>query len=325
MERDILFDRDRRMRCGQCEHVWSVDLKWFDRWDHGDERCPCCGTTCEAENAAQVTVSEDDPALDDASAKQLAWYHSSTFAEWPPIIDFAGGLNDQVRLMMGGQAAVARWADRQRTKALHIGTYESAVHNMLRRIDDQADGGKQFFLYRVRLRPESVIQPGWITDPSNFVGDVQLDDLCPPEVEVVRYVNYHEDPGGLSLAIRPSAISTTQRLAIPLAAHDGDPWIAETVDRLLNDPPDPPQPAELRQSARIFSKSARAETAAAAVEVLVNRLPTNLRSQFDRATRWQPGSEPLEWAHFVFGLAALIEDPKRVLAELDAQPTQTHI
>src|SRR4051812_22783462 len=139
MEREVDFNRDRLMRCPQCGSEWTVDLAWVERWYQADEACPGCGTTSEAENAAQFAVHADDPALNDTVATQLAWYHTSTYLDWPPTIDFAGRLNDDVRQMMGGDEAVERWANRQANKALHVGSYESAVHNMLRRINDQGD------------------------------------------------------------------------------------------------------------------------------------------------------------------------------------------
>lgn len=47
-------------------------------------------------------------------------------------------------MRMGGDKRVVSWAARQRAKALHVGTYEAAVHNMLRRMRDQADDCSQF-------------------------------------------------------------------------------------------------------------------------------------------------------------------------------------
>lgn len=319
MERSVDFNRDRRMACRQCGHEWSVDPEWVERWNQGDENCPGCGTTCEAENAAQFTVRKDDPALDHGVTTQLVWYHTTTYADWPPTIDFADSLTDDTRRMMGCDEAVERWAHRQATKALHIGSYESAIHNMVRRMSDQGDQGNQFYLYRVYLKPEVVILPGWIPDPSNFLGDVDLDEVGGPDVEAVRYVNFHEDPGGLSLAIRPTAISTSQCLAIPLQIDEDEPWIVDAVARLLSDPPDDPLPIGLSQFRHLLGKSPRTETAAAAGSVLVERLPINLRHQFQAATRWHPESEPTKWAHCAAGIAALIENPARVLAELDAQ------
>lgn len=318
MERPVDFTRDRRMRCGECGHTWTVDLEWVDRWSQGDEACSGCGTTCEAETAARFTIREDDPALDVSVAKRLTWYHTSTRPDWPTAIDFAATLEEDTQRRMG---SVSRWAERQANKALHVGTYESAIHNMLRRLRDQPDQGNQFYVYRVHLNPEVVMHAEWITDPSNWLGDVWLDEICPPEAEAVRYVNFHEDPGGLSLAIKPSAIRATQRLAIPLPVVD-DTWIRDAVTRLSSEPPDQPLPPELRVHHRmVFGESARAKTAAAASKVLVDRLPLNLQDQFEGVTRWHSDSEPTEWARCAAGLAALIEDPQRVLAELDAQAT----
>lgn len=324
MERSVDFNRDRRMACRQCGREWTVDLEWVERWNQGDEECPGCGTTCEAENAAQFTVREDDPALDHGVTTQLAWYHTTTYPDWPPTIDFAASLTDDTRRMMGGDEAVERWAHRQATKALHIGSYESAIHNILRRISDQGDQGNQFYLYRICLNPEAAILPGWTLDPSNWLGDVDLDEVAGPEVEAVRYVNFHEDPGGLSLAIRPTAIGTSQRLAIPLPIDEDEPWIVDAVARLSSDPPDKPMPTELSQFRHLIWESPRTETAAAAGSVLVNRLPINLQHQFEAATRWHPESEPTEWACCAAGIAALIENSERVLAELDAQALREH-
>lgn len=269
-------------------------------------------------------MSEDDPALDNDLALRLDWYHTSTHDRWPSTIDFAAGLNDDLRRMMGGDEAVLQWARGQSAKALHVGTYEAAIHNMLRRIADQGDEGKQFYLYRVQLNPEAVMWPEWVPDSSNFVGDWHLDELFSSEVKVVRYVNYHEDAGGLSLAIRPSALLATQRLAIPLPTANDDPWTVDTVDRLQAEPPDHSLPVGLERHRHLLQDSPRAVVAAAASSVLANRLPVNLRDQFGASTRWHPESEPSDWAHYAMGLASLVEDWARVLAELDDRPANEH-
>ncbi|WP_328549580.1 MULTISPECIES: hypothetical protein [unclassified Streptomyces] len=200
MERLIDFSRDRRMLCGGCGRRFVVDLDWIDRWEQGGERCPGCGLTCEHEDAPRVTVDPDDPALDDD--RVAVFWHTSTQPDWPTRdFDSAAVLTPETRMMMGGDEHAAAWAARQRAKALHIGTYEAAVHNMFRRIRDQADRGNQFYLYRVHLNPSVVVREGWRIDPSDFVGDVVLDEVCPPGVDVARYLNYHEDPGGLSLVL----------------------------------------------------------------------------------------------------------------------------
>ncbi|MEE6282798.1 hypothetical protein [Georgenia sunbinii] len=230
MERRIDFSRKRHMLCGICGHRWMVGLDWIDRWEQGKETCPGCGTSCEHEDSPRVTVDPGDPALDDDQVARFTWHHTSTQRDWPKkYFDPAAALTRETRLMMGGDERVAAWAARQRAKALHVGTYEAAVHNMLRRISDQADHGSQFYLYRVRLKPSVALREGWLIDPSNFVGDVVLDEVCPPGIDVARYLNHHEDPGGLSLALGRDAIASVQQVAVPLLDAWDDSWVRDAV------------------------------------------------------------------------------------------------
>lgn len=200
--------------------------------------------------------------------------------------------------MMGGDESVTLWAERQRSKALHIGTYEAAIHNMLRRIHDQADHGKQFYLYRVRLRPTVALREGWLIDPSNFVGDVILGDVCPPGVDVARYVNHHEDPGGLSLAIGRDAIASTQRVSVPLDPVSSEGEVSDVVADLADGAAGEPPPSD------VAGRFAR-------------RLPINVRGHFEAASL-NDSAAPAARARYVMGLNGLIVDPGRVLNELNA-------
>lgn len=279
VDRPVDFFRDRQMLCGDCDHRWTVDLEWIDRWEQAQAACPGCGMTCEEEAAPRVTVADDDPALIDSNVPRLYWYHTSTIADWPPEhLDPAAKLTERTRLMMGGDESVARWAERQRSKALHVGTYEAAIHNMLRRIDHQADHGKQLYLYRVRLKATIGLRDGWLIDPSNFVGDVILDEVCAPGIDAARYLNYHEDPGGLSLAIGRDAVAATQRVAIPSEPVGSEDLVSVT-----------------------------------------QRLPVNLREHFGAASVVSDTAGSTDWRRYVMGLAGLIFDVGRVLNELDAQ------
>ncbi|MEU7320955.1 hypothetical protein ABZ682_10385 [Streptomyces griseoviridis] len=55
-----------------------------------------------------------------------------------------------------------------------------------------------------------------------MAGDVVLDQICPPGVDIARYLNYHEDPGGLSLALGREAAAGVQQVPVPLP----DAWDA---------------------------------------------------------------------------------------------------
>lgn len=305
------------MLCRGCGHHFVADLHWFDRWEQNGEKCPGCGLTCEHEEAPRVTVDPDDPALDDERVAQFFWYHTSTHPDWPSRdFDPAAGLTAETRLRMGGDERVAAWVARQRTKALHVGTYEAAIHNMLRRMNDQADRGSQFYLYRVRLRPDVVVREGWVVDPSNWLGDVVLAEVCPPGLDVARYLNYHEDPGGLSLALGCGAIADVQQIAIPLRdAWEGD-WVREAVAG-LESASDVPVPTTGKLARFMPPSSPRAAVGRELGTALAGRLPVNLRRQFESGAAFDEGADSVRWARRASSLYGLIVDPGCVLAELD--------
>ena len=320
MERPIDFSRSRHMLCGQCSHQWVADLDWIDRWDQALESCPGCGVTCEAETAPRVTVDPHDLALTDDNVAQLIWYHTSTQPDWPTQdFDPTAELTQETRERMGGDDHVARWAERQRAKALHIGTYEAAIHNMLRRIEDQADHGTQFYLYRVRLAPTITVREEWLIDPSNFVGDVVLDEVCPPRIDVARYLNYHEDPGALSLALGRTAIASTQQIAIPLSSNEEPGWVATAVGELASANLTSPSPSGSRPIGRRRAPSPRTSKAREFTASLAERLPANLRSQFESAAALSDNLAPEDWARYVLGLMNVVLKPGQILGELDGQ------
>jgi hypothetical protein len=319
MERPIDFSRDRRMLCGICAHQWLVDLEWINRWEQSTEVCPACGTTCEHEDAPRVTVDTDDLALDDGKIAQFSWYHTSTQPDWPTRdFDPAADLTPETRRIMGGDNEVAAWAVRQRGKALHVGTYESAIHNMLRRMRDQSDRSSQFYLYRVLLMPSVVVREGWLIDPANFAGDVVLDEVCPPGMDVARYLNYHEDPGGLSLALGRGAIAGVQHIAVPLPDAYNHDWVRKAIAD-LDGASDALVPATGRLSRFRRPSSPRAVLGRELGAALAGKLPVNLQDQFSSAAAFDEGEEPVLWARRTSCLFNLIVDPLRALAELDQQ------
>ncbi|MDX2587481.1 hypothetical protein PV349_29445 [Streptomyces sp. WI04-05A] len=264
-----------------------------------------------------MTLDSGDPALDDDRVAQFSWYHTSTQADWPTRhFDPAAVLTPQTRRMMGGEQRVSAWAARQRAKALHIGTYEAAVHNMLRQIRDQADQRSQFHLYRVRLKPSVVVREGWLVDPSNFVGDVVLDEVCPPGVDAARYLNYHEDPGGLSLALGRDAIASVQRVAVPLPDTGGGGWARDAVAALVG-VSGTAVPATGNPARRMRPSLSRAILGRELGAFLAGRLPVNLQDQFASAAAFAEGEDPEQWARRTSGLFDLIGNPNRVLAALD--------
>ncbi|GIF15678.1 hypothetical protein Ate01nite_57100 [Actinoplanes teichomyceticus] len=177
----------------------------------------------------------DDLALDNARISRLAWYHTSTSPDWPSPAYEAEQLKwfEEFRRQhpgmssgMGGPPA---------TKALHVGTYQAAIVNMLRRMRNQGDAASQFYLYRVGL----AVDPGRVNDgyrDENHEPAAQLTvaQLLAEELSAIRYLNVFEDMGSLSLALLPESIRSLQRIALPIVGFvpDHGPSLDELIDRV---------------------------------------------------------------------------------------------
>lgn len=188
---------------------------------------------------------------------------------------------------------------------------------MLRRVDDQADHDSQFYLYRVRLEPTTAVREGWVVDPSDFLGDVMLHEVCPPGADAARYLNYHEDPGGLSLALGRDAIASVQRVAVPVPDACDIDWVRDAVVALGDATEGVAPPADALSRFRRFQPSPQALAGRELAEGLAARLPINLQRQFTSAVAFVDGADAVRWARRTSGLINLIKNPAHVLTLLD--------
>lgn len=159
----------------------------------------------------------------------------------------------------------------------------------------------------------------WLIDPSNFLGDVILNEVCPPGIDVARYLNYHEDPGGLSLALGREAIFSIQQIMIPLTNVRRRDWIPYAVTEIRNAVEVSPSSSGSHLLMTFRPSSPKAMKAREITARLARRLPINLRSQFQATTAFSDTMDHEMWARYVIGVVDVIENPERVLAELDAQ------
>jgi hypothetical protein len=327
IERGVDFDRLRSMRCGSCGLEWAVNAEWLGGFDQGFEACPKCGVDCQVERRPDFYAAPDDPAHEDTNVRNMFWYHSSTQAGWPdpdfdPAALFTEITKHRMRELGIDRQGLSRWAQSQRSKALHLGTYEAAVENMFRRMRDQSTSGETYFLYRVCLKPEALIEPGVHSEPTNFVGDVQLAEICGPDVDVYRYVNTHEDPSSVSLAVRIRALGRVQGIRVPLPTSSADVSVKTASARLFEAAGLPPmQPRTKLERMRGWMPSALQVEVRKLQAELAATLPLLVRDRFigildDVAT----ATEPAELASTLIGLARLVSDPQSVLTAIDAEP-----
>lgn len=242
--------------------------------------------------------------------------------------------------------AFADMVRREQSKALHLGTYESAIENMHRRIRNQADRGRQFYLHRVSVTlTTDDIDPEVRHESHEEASQLTLDDLDP--FQAVRYVNVEESPGSVSLAIRPVVINTIQTLPLPCMGLTVPP-VAQVVDAAgLVDAELEGINAELRQIPShdfvTAVKLRRQGDAGAMRRAELERRQREIRERFEAqldatylggmnpivrenfsaAFGWPP-DEPPESIHGGFRVqAALLSRSADVIANLTSQPLRT--
>jgi hypothetical protein len=187
---------------------------------------------------------------------------------------------------------------------------------------DQDGAGHQFYLYRVRLSPNAAIEPGVHTEPTNFVGDVQLAEMCALGIDAFRYVNTHEDPSSISLAVTLDAILAVQGIPIPLAVDAAHPWVSAAAARLLEAASLPaPQPRTKLERMRRHMPSALSNEARKLEKEVANTLPLGLRRRLH--ARFDAENLATDLGAFpskLIGLAQLVRDP---LAAIDLLETRS--
>lgn len=224
IEREVEFAIKFRMRCEFCRAGNWLAAEDYVGSAESMMNCTSCGDEFNFGPALIELTDAEDPALDDAVLPRLAWYHSSTEPEWPSLTKPIP-VDQPRRLRESGwrEDQLKRHQTKWENQAIHLGTYEAAMDSMLRRMRNQGDQDSLFYLHRVRLRSDLMIERGWRDENSAEAAKVTTFDLEDLGVDGIRYLNAYEAIGSLSLAVVRSAIASTQHVVLPVAAIVGEP------------------------------------------------------------------------------------------------------
>lgn len=333
-ERKVDFSRLRNMRCGKCGYEEKFSHDWIDAWSQGDIGCPSCEITSDHPQRARYTYDFSDIACDRERITELNWYHTSTLKDWPnrdfdPLSVYPKNAQENIIKKMS-DVELESWLTSQKAKALHVGTFEAALENMLRRMEDQGDSSSQFYLYRVNLRDNSPVSSAVNKEPANIIGDVNLEELGVGRSEIYRYVNSHEDPSSISLALTIDSIASVQRVSIPI--YPADSVEVEDIRSVLCEAQKiPPQEidsfisqARKRRGLEPEYTNPYRDELKAQVENLANQLPERIRDLFVSAVTYGAlcKNNCASAASYMVGMRDLFLYPERVLQALDNEPMQ---
>jgi hypothetical protein len=151
------FGYGYRMRC-ECGGVSYISAEgYYAEPDEAHMPCEHCPRSIHFGPAVAALRDEDDPALDNARINTFAWYHADMSRDWPVMAMVNADvrraeLGENFRRFLIPPDQIDRLVDDEFNEALHVGTYEAAFENMLRRIQDQRDDQTAFYLHRVALK-----------------------------------------------------------------------------------------------------------------------------------------------------------------------------
>jgi len=229
VERPVTFEYDYNMSCPDCPGITTLaSAEYYTEPNEAHVQCDHCGGDIHFGPAVMALRDANDPVLDDQWACRLAWYHTSTDPGWPSgAHPMPPSAVERLAHMMPSED-VRRARHTYETQALHLGTYETAVESMLRRMRDQDDGGAQFYLYRVALRrPRLIIEQGWRDE--NLEEAAQITQSALAAADAVRYLSVRESPGSISLAVRREAIASVQGVSLPVGEVPAAPSLLREV------------------------------------------------------------------------------------------------
>jgi len=347
VERRVGFEYGYNMTCPDCPGITTLtSAEYYRECNDAHVKCAHCMGDIHFGPAVMTLRDADDPVLDDHTACTVAWYHTSTKPGWPGDVNPMPPSAVKILAGMIPPHAVRRARHRHETQALHLGTYETAVESMLRRMRDQDGGGEQFYLHRVALRDGLIIEQGWRDENSAEAAQITQPDLG--DVDAIRYLNVHESPGSISLAVRREAIASVQRVPLPVYTVEvtaTSPLLREVAHiRAQIDQIEATRPADLDTIERIQQGMARqrgvpfARTPTPAQSALLDRIcqliadeylpcvSQPVRAKFADALRaWESAQlAPVDDGSYIsrFGsMARTLTQPDEILRILNNQAT----
>jgi hypothetical protein len=218
IEREVCFNYGYNMTCANCGGITTLtSTDYYLEPNNAHVRCVHCEGDIHFGPAVMALRNPDDPVLRDQQARSVAWYHTSTDPGWPGSDHLMPTSAIRIITRTMPDEAVQRVRDRYETQALHLGTYETAIESMLRKMRDEDAGGAQFWLYRVALRGDGTrIKPGYWNENEENISQITQEELG--DWDVIRYLNTWESPGSISLAVRHQSLAAVQGIRLPVQA-----------------------------------------------------------------------------------------------------------
>ncbi|CDO91607.1 hypothetical protein AWC29_05180 [Mycobacterium triplex] len=182
-----------------------------------------CGTAVDVTDLSSTLRHTEDIALQTDSVCRLVWYHSGRYENWPDLEAYTADVT-AMAMQTAGRISILdpdRIIATKLSLAVHLGTYEATIENLLRRLDRPGlcRSLRDEVLHRVEIAlPHPDDLHFKVTDEfCTMFNDVELAQLQALGARAVRYVNLHEAIGSVPLAIDPVLVCTVSTIELPVA------------------------------------------------------------------------------------------------------------
>jgi hypothetical protein len=233
------FDYNFWFVCESCGVRVCVGSDDYERQSTMQASYPLCkcGVEIDISEASPALRHPDDVALQDALIDKMYWYHSSRYEKWPDTAAYTEDVTNAINEIRFAGVDHQRMVRGRLALALHVGTYEAAIENMLRRICDQDSGDHstiRYWLHRVQLRLErGDLHPDVGPEFGTLMGDLDLQVVHDRGARAIRYINVHEAVGSISIAIDPGLIVKVEKILLPAAAAAATARATTATDRAI--------------------------------------------------------------------------------------------
>ncbi|MFI7192523.1 hypothetical protein ACIBQ0_22535 [Nocardia nova] len=208
------FDCD----CGRRVEVTAAEYEQQCGGEEGSYPVCKCGDSIDISTAHPGLRDLDDIDCHDDQVDRHLWYHTSPYQDWPSP-RYRSDITAMIKRSLLPVSQHEGVIEGRTTLALHLGTYSAAIENMLRRMHHEDSPTRQYWLHQVQIQlGPTDLAPEVHDELSEWFGDVPMTALTDLGAQAVRYVNTHESPGSISLAIAPMVIVGVRTIPLPPAA-----------------------------------------------------------------------------------------------------------
>lgn len=152
-----------------------------------------CGKGISVEDSTLTIIPSSAPLLNDATVKNVTWFHATNVYNWLEEVSFEGEDGDED------------------SPYVHLGSKEAALElAKWKYLEENDDDNDMFYLWQVTLNVEAVLADVILEDNNDWFYEVTDSARKALGADAVRYLNKWESAGSISLLADPRYLTAVR-------------------------------------------------------------------------------------------------------------------